>query len=59
MLYNLNICVEDLAQTYPGSMIVALVSMSLYEPGLGDSVLCVFVMSSTHLVPTVFPPLLL
>ena len=30
-LYNLNFCVEDLANTHGGSMIVISVSLSLYE----------------------------
>lgn len=42
---------EDLVQTLIGALVVTSFSVSPYEPYLVDSVVCIFVVSSTTLVP--------
>ena len=51
-LYNHNMYAEDLAQTHTGSMSVASVSVSPYEPRLVDSVDHVIMVSSIPLAPS-------
>ena len=51
--------VEDLVQTFAGSMIAASVSASFHEPSLVDSSGHTLLVPLTLLAPTIPPPLLL
>ena len=58
-LHNLKIYAEDLDRLHIGSVFVALVSVSLDQLCLVDSVVWVQVLSSSTLAPRIVPPTLL